>query len=379
MALRPQQQISELIDHASHILLTTSKNDQGDGLAALLSLKLFLKKINKPADLVVDPSLLQRFSFLPGAEEIRSSADPLKKLVITLNIKDNNIKEFNYDIRDEQLKIYITPEKDSFAKEAINFGDSNYKYDLIIIAGCPDLDSLGALYHHHADFFFQTTIINLDTNPANERYGQINYIDLNISSCSELILALIADEHQELLDAPMATNLLAGLIAKTDNFRLPSITPETLHTASSLLRAGADQSFIINNLNKNKTISALNLWGRVLARLKQDTHYKLAWSLISQTDFQKSGGSIDDLHGVVSELISRSPLVNITVLLYEQPDGAIAGQIYTSANYNALDLAAPWQGSGHKNQASFTLSERQLILAEQLVINQLRELIRPAH
>ncbi len=379
MALSPQQQISELIKRASRILLATSETDQGDGLAALLALKIFFKKINKPADLIASTALSRRFSFLPGAEEIKLSVEPLKKLIITLNAKDNKVKEFNYDIRGEELKIYITPEKDDFKKEAVTFSDSGYKYDLIITTDCTDLESLGDLYYRHADFFFQTTIINLDTNPANERYGQINYIDLNLASCSELVFTLIKNEHPELIDAPLATNLLAGLIAKTDNFRLPSITPDSLHAASHLMRAGADQSFIINNLNKNKTISALNLWGRVLARLKQDTHYKLAWSLISQTDFQKSGGSIDDLHGVVSELISRSPLVNVTVLIYEQPDGLIAGQLYTSVNYNALDLAAPWQGTGYKNQAHFVLAEHQLVTAEQIIINQLRELIRPAH
>lgn len=379
MALNANQQISELINHSSHILLTTSETDSGDGLAALLALKIFFQKINKPADLITHESLARRFSFLPSADQIKSSADPLKKLIITLNAKNNKVKEFNYDLKGEELKIYITPEKNEFSKEAVTISNSEYKYDLIIIAGSPDLESLGALYHEHTDFFFNTTIINLDNNPGNERYGQVNYIDLNLTSCSELAFNLIGTTHPELITPEIATNILAGLIAKTDNFRLPSITPECLHTASYLMRSGADQSYIINGLNKNKTITALNLWGRVLARLKQDTHYKLAWSLISQTDFQKSGGSIEDLHGVVSELISRSPLVNVTVLLYEQPTGLIAGQIYTSANYNALDLSAPWHGVGHKNQASFTLSEHQLITAEQLVINQIRTLIRPTH
>ncbi|HRY63438.1 MAG TPA: hypothetical protein P5267_02465, partial [Patescibacteria group bacterium] len=74
-----------------------------------------------------------------------------------------------------------------------------------------------------------------------------------------------------------------------------------------------------------------------------------------------------------------SPLINITVLLYELPNGAIDGQVYTSANYNALDLTTPWQGIGNKNQAHFHLNENKLITAEQTVIDQIRELIRPAH
>jgi nanoRNase/pAp phosphatase (c-di-AMP/oligoRNAs hydrolase) len=145
------------------------------------------------------------------------------------------------------------------------------------------------------------------------------------------------------------------------------------------MQLGADQNYIINNLNKNKSITTLNLWGRILARLKQDTHYKLAWSLISQTDFQKSGGSIEDLEGVVYELLSRSPQIKTTILLYETPAGTINGEIYTSPNYNALELSSPWQGTGSRNKAHFQLSENKLISAEQLVVNQIRELIRPLH
>ncbi|HRY63284.1 MAG TPA: hypothetical protein P5267_01610, partial [Patescibacteria group bacterium] len=307
MALNINQQITELFTRSSHILLTTSATDSGDGLASLLALKLFLNKLNKPADLIITEELAHKFSFLFGAENIKISADPLRRLIVTLDIKNNKVKEFNYDIQGEELKIYITPEQAEFKKENVSVSASDYAYDLIVVVGCPDLEALGTLYFEHPDFFFQTTIINIDNNPGNERYGQINEIDLNVSSCSEITLQLISGSHPELINKEIATNLLAGLITKTDNFRSPTITPESLHAASSLMKLGADQAYIINNLNKNKSLTALNLWGRVLARLKQDSHYKMAWSLVSQNDFQKSGGSITDLNGVVSELISRSP------------------------------------------------------------------------
>jgi len=379
MALDINQQIAELIEHASHILLTTSATDSGDGMASLLSLKLFLNKMNKPTDIIVTPTLKNQLSFLSGSENIKTSTGPLKKLIVSLNTQTNKVKEFNYDLHNDELKIYITPEQNEFKKEDVKIQTSNYKYDLIFSVGCPDLESLGDFYYNHSDFFFKTTIINIDNNPSNERYGQINHIDLNLSSCSEIVFSLIGANNSELINKEIATNILAGLIIKTDNFRSATVTPNCLHTASYLMELSADQAYIINNLNKNKSITALNLWGRVLARLKQDTHYHLAWSLISQNDFQKSGGTIEDLSGVVSELISHSPLVDITILLYELPTGTIDGQIFTSANYNALDLTAAWQGVGNKNQAHFQLSERKLITTEQMVINQIREIIRPAH
>lgn len=379
MALTPNQQITELIDQAKNILLVTAESDTGDGVAALLALKLFFNKINKPADVVVKNDLKNRLSFLAGSDQIKPTIDPLKKLIITLNTKNNKVKEFNYDVHGDELKIYITPEKNEFQSGAIAIGGSDYKYDLIFTVGCPDLESLGSPYANHPDFFFKTTIVNIDNNPENERYGQINHLDLNAPSCSEIIFNLIGASQPESINNELATNILAGIIIKTDNFRSPAITPECLYAASYLIKLGADQASIINNLNKNKSLTALNLWGRVLARLKQDTHYHLAWSLVSQTDFQKSGGSIEDLDGVVSELISHSPLIQATVLLYETAAGQIDGTVYTTLNRNALDLTGPWQGTGSKNKAHFHLSETKLISAEQIVINQLREMIKPLH
>ncbi|OGG89948.1 hypothetical protein A3H03_01360 [Candidatus Kuenenbacteria bacterium RIFCSPLOWO2_12_FULL_42_13] len=379
MALTLNQQITELIDRARSILLVTAESDAGDGAASLLALKLFFNKINKPADVIIKDDLKNKLSFLAGSNQIKSSIDPLKKLIITLNTKNNKIKEFNYDVHGDELKIYITPEKDEFQSGDIVIGGSDYKYDLIFTVGCPDLESLGSPYVNHTDFFFKTTIINIDNNPENEHYGQINHIDLNSPSCSEIIFNLIRTSQPELINNELATSLLAGIIIKTDNFRSPAITPECLYAASYLIKLGADQASLINNLNKNKSLTALNLWGRVLARLKQDSHYKLAWSLVSQTDFQKSGGSIEDLDGVVSELILHSPLIQTTVLLYEMPSGQTGVTVYTTPNHNALDLTGHWQGTGSKNKARFCLPETKLITAEQIIINQLREIIKPLH
>jgi len=147
-------------------------------------------------------------------------------------------------------------------------------------------------------------------------------------------------------------------------------------TASHLLKLGADRELIINNLNKNKTLATLNLWGRVLARLKTDTHYKLAWSLVSQTDFQKSGSGPENLEGVVAELIANSPQIETTLILYESKAGNIKGIIYTSQNYNALELARLFNPEGHKNRAQFSLTTTRLMAAEELVINKIRERIK---
>ncbi len=379
MALNINQQIIELVNKSNHILITTSVTDTGGGLASGLALKLFLEKMSKPADIIVSQNNKDKFQFLPHADKLKTSPGSLKKLILSLDISKNKINEFNYDTSDDKLKIFITPANGAFDKKDITISSSAFKYDLIFTINSPDLESLGQLYADHSDFFFNTSIINIDTHAANEHFGQVNLIDLNKSSSAEIIFDFIQSVNPEFLDSDTSTNLLAGIIIQTNSFRAAHISPNSLTAASQLIKLDADRDYIIHHINKNKNLVSLNLWGRVLARLKQDTHYKLAWSLVSQTDFQKSGADRTNLDGVVEELISNSPQIENTLILYETKQGNIAGQLYTSSLYNALELAQPFNPQGHSNHVEFSLTTTRLIEAEEQVVNKLRQRIKPEH
>ncbi len=373
MSLDLNKQCLKQIEEAEHILISTSSLDKGDGLAAAVSLKLFLKKINKPADIVVAENIKNKLNFLNQTNKIKSGFGSLKKTIINIPLQNNNLGEFNYDIKDDHLKIYLSPKKGEFNHSQISISPSDFKYDLIIILSSPDLDSLGDIYYNHTQLFYHVPIINIDNSSANENYGQINYININFASTSEIIYKLIEYYNTSFIDPPIATALLTGLIIKTNTFRNSNINPQTLKHAADLIKQGAERQSIINNLNSHKNLPTLNLWGRALARLKQDTHYKLAWSMISQTDFNKSGAQAHQLSGIVDELINNSPQIEIIVLLYESPQGNIVGELHTSQNHNALELTLPFEGQGSQNTASFILKTNRLIEAENQVINKIRQ------
>lgn len=376
MALNTNQQILELINKSHHILITTSAVNTGDGLSSALALKIYLDKLSKPTDIVATNSGKDKLSFLPAGDKIKTNLGSLKKLIINLDISKNKVSEFNYDISHDKLKIFVTPENGNFNKDDISLEQSDYKYDLIFILGSPDLESLGNLYYNQSNFFYNTTIINIDTNPANEYFGQINLVELNYSSVAEILFDLFKSINPDYITDTIATNLLTGITIKTNSFRATYISPKALTTASQLIKLGADREFIINNLNKNKNLPTLNLWGRVLARLKTDTHYKLAWSLVSQTDFQKSGAGPENLEGLTNELINNSPSIETTLILYEARAGNIKGILYTSDNLNALNLTRAFNPEGHAKRAEFSLSSTKLMAVEGEVVNKIRERIK---
>lgn len=372
MGLTQIQQIFELIKNSQKILITFKKNFSGDALSSALAIFLLLKKMNKQADIVCHDFVLgQNYAFLPEIGKTKSVLEGLKKFIISLDMAANKIKDFSYDVKENKLNIYLTPEK-LLEEKNISFKSGQYKYNLIITLDTDNLESLGEMYDQHTDFFYNTPIINIDHNPENEQYGQINLIELTKTSTAEIIFDLIEQYDINLLDTEIATCLLTGMIAKTRSFRSSSVTPRALNIASQLILNGADRDLIIQNLYRTKSINTLRLWGKVLARLKNDPAYKMAWSYLTQKDFIELNTQDPNLSEVIEELITSAPEAEIIVLFTENKNNTITGLIYTSKNYDSLYLAKTFNPLGTKTLANFELNKSDLAEASKEVIESIK-------
>lgn len=377
MALTTEQQFQEGIEKSNYVLVAFRKNFHADSLASSAALGMLLKKMGKTFDIVCDNiHIPENLTFLPGIQEVGPKMEELQKLIITLDLKDNEVDQFSYDIQDKHLNIYVTPKFSSFQKDHIATQFAPYKYDLIITIDTPDLESLGKIYDEHTDFFFHTPIINIDHHPSNENFGQVNIIDLKATSVAEVLLRLLVDFKKELLDKDIATCLLAGIIAKTKSFTTQTVTPQTLKCAQELIDMDADRNMIIKNLYRNKTLPTINLWGRVLARLKHDTELTLSWSLISENDFIESSTTERNLEGIVDEFIKDIANVEIIVILY-QKGLHVHGIIHSIHNQeDVLALVSEHKPQGTKYLAGFTLFNTHISEAEKKVIDKMREKLK---
>jgi len=373
MGLTQNQQIFELIKNSQKILITFKKNFSGDAISSALAIFLLLKKMGKQADIVCHNFVIaQNYAFLPEIDKTKSQLNGLKKFIISLDMAANKIKKFSYDIKDNKLNIYLTPEK-LLDEKNIVFKSDNYKYDLIIILDTDNLESLGEIYDQHNDFFYSTPIINIDHNPENEQFGQINLVELTKTSTAEIIFDLIEQYDINLLDTDIATCLLTGMIAKTRSFRSTNVTPRALNIASQLILNGADRDLIIQNLYRTKSINTLKLWGKVLARLKNDPAYKMAWSYLTQKDFIELDMHNPNLSEVIEELITSAPEAEIVILFTENKNQTISGLIYTSKNFDSLYLAKAFKPTGTKTFAYFEMEKPDLAEVSKEVIESIKQ------
>jgi nanoRNase/pAp phosphatase (c-di-AMP/oligoRNAs hydrolase) len=384
--LNQEQQIFEQIKKAQNILITFSKNWTGDSVASALAFFLFLKKMGKTASIVADEpegdsfvlkNPTKFYSFLPSFHEIKLSLENLRKFIISLDIRNAKVSQIKYKLEEKALNFIISPKEGFFTSEDISSSSSGFKYDLIITLDTPDLESLGKIYDNDTEFFYKTTVINIDHHSDNEEFGQINIVNLNAVATSEILFNLMENYSRDLIDEDIATCLLAGIIAKTKSFKTSNITPHTLAATSQLISMGARRDEITNKLYRSRDLNVLKLWGRVLSRLNSALENTLVWSTVPSSDFLETQSSEEDLNDVIEELIVNIPQARIVALIYEKPEtenSAGNGNAKTNAlifsvkSISAFDLIKELNPQGSKRLAHVVL-EKSNAEAEKEIID----------
>ncbi len=377
MALTEIQQLQQLLEQKKHILITFRKNGTGDAIAAAVALALFIRQLDKHADIVVDNfSLPRNFQFLKLAKNIKPAFHDLQKFVISVDVAKTGVKELSYDTKNNTLRIFITPKKGFLTRENVKTAQSDFRYDLILIVDTPDLESLGNVYTNNTELFYKTPIVNIDHHAENEQFGQVNITDMTVTATTEVLFHVLKKLGDAYLTPKLATALLAGIIANTRSFKTEHIKPQTLHTASSLIAIGADREYIVQNLYRTRTIASLKLWGETLRRLQYDNTTGLVWSTLTHDDFIRSGGNENDLYEIIDELITNSPEAKIIVLIHEHAtvdnEISIHVLVHVTKNFNAKKLLAQFKPKGDTVQASCIINNKNLKETEELIVTELK-------
>ncbi len=366
--LSQEQQIFEQINKANSILISFSKLWNGDAVASALALYLALKKMGKTVEIAAEKSEQGKlFDFLPSFTSIGSSLDNLRKFIVSIDISNAKVGQIKYKIEDNTLNFIIAPKEGFFTREDVSARSGDFKYDLVIVVDTPDLESLGSIYDNDTEFFYKIPLINIDHHVSNEGYGQINQVELTATSTAEIIFGLLSGSHKDLIDEDIATCLLCGIISKTRNYKTPNISPQALSFSSQLISLGARREEIVGRLYRSRPLGVLKLWGRVLARLGGTLDNKIVWSVLSQTDFEKTGTSEADVTDVIEELIINIPEARIMAVFHETADGATRVLLSTIRNIDAMRIVKEYEPQGNKSLVSFRV-EKNVQEAEKEII-----------
>lgn len=373
MGFEAKRQVIEAISRSKRTLIITQEPWTTDSLSAAAALGLFLTKLNKQSETVIKGLNNEtRPRFLPGLEKIKETLGAVRAFEISLDVSQNPLEELHYDVKDGQLTVTLIPKAGEWSPRDVSFRHGEDRFDLIIALDCPDIHSLGDIFHHHADFIYRLPIINIDYNPTNEHWGQINLVDLNASSSTEILFDLFQDWNKNLIDEDIATALLSGMIYRTQSFRSSNVTPLTLGKASELLAIGARREEIVHGIWRTRTVPTLKLWGKALSRMEHDRELGLVWSILTNQDAIESGTGLDNLNGVVKELIAYAPEAKVIVLISESGKA----MIHTNGPLSAAELARPFGATGTREYAELNFPPSgDVVETSRQIIDKLKQTI----
>ena len=378
MALNDIQQLKHLLESSKHILLVLNSTQNTDSICGAVAWKKWLEKQNKQVDTIADNFVLPRnLNFIKGVEEIQAQITHLQKFILKVDVSHVKIDTISYDIKDNWLSIYLTPKQGILTKNELRTAQSGLKYDLIITINAQDLESLGKIFFNNTDLFYKVPVINFDNHPGNEHFGQVNFVELNATSISEIIYKTITQLSASHIDADIATTLLTGMISQTQSFKTTNVTPLTLNTASELMNLGADREKIVKHLFRTKTISSLRIWGEALTHMESDPKLGFVWTTITREDFARAGATEDELKELIDELVNNSPEAKLILLLYENTRGEnkVHGFLYVDKQHDAKMLLQNFLPEGNKKTASFTIANKTIKEVELEVVEKIKKIL----
>ena len=314
-----------------------------------------LEKSKKKPTLAFSGKINPKYSFLDIPQNFVQEITGARDFVLSFDTSRNVIDNVRWEKGNKHLNIYVTPEKGSIDPRDFSFVLARFKYDLVIVIGSPDLESLGDIYLKNTDLFFEVPVVNIDNKTENDSFGKINLVDVTSSSCSELIFSLLDKKQIEDLSESCARNLLTGIISATNRFQKRNTTPKTFYIASQLMAKGADQQEVIRWLYKTQPLPLLKLWGRAMAKLSWQEELSLAWSHLSVRDFVESRANPEMLDSIMEKLQENYNEGKIFMLLYNDTPKSSIALIRTSEKENLRSIQDKLQGKRKNGSLEISL------------------------
>jgi nanoRNase/pAp phosphatase (c-di-AMP/oligoRNAs hydrolase) len=342
MEIPNSQNFFDLLQKSQTALIALPKQPRKDAVGSAMALASFLRKLDKEVLVVCDDAPLASVELIPGAESIQASPNTSRAFVISVNTEKSKLAELSYHTTPDHVEIRLQPEGDgSFSNADVSFSEQHATFDMVICVDTPSLEHLGKVYTEHAALFLDAPKVNIDNHISNESYGTINIIEVTAAATSEIVFELLKRYESNLIDAPIATALLAGIISETNSFQKPATTHNSFLRASELIGYGADQQNIVRHLFKTRSFSMLKLWGRAMARMKtlpQFTNTAVYFSVVTAQDLERSGANESDMHQAFHELVANLPDLKVMLFVIETTP-LLTVFIYVHPNLKITDIA----------------------------------------
>ncbi len=194
--------------------------------------------------------------------------------------------------------------------------------------------------------------INIDHHISNTGCGDVNVVEPERSSTSELLYELM---EPELVDEEIAKAVYIGIAHDTGVFRYSNTSVRTMEIAANLLKFGFDFSGLIEKTFYEKTYVQTQITGRAILESIRFMNNKCIVSVVTRRmmDFYQVGPK--DLDGIVNQLQGVKG-VECAIFMYEI--GTLSYKVSMRSNglVDVAGVAVKFGGGGHLRAAGCTMN-----------------------
>ena len=278
--------------------MTSHVRPDGDAIGSSLALALALLDAGKQVQVVLSDGLPTSFKHLPGGDMVRTKADG--------------------------------------------------EFDLIVSVDCSDLKRIGdALDGYHPPE------IVIDHHFTAEAFGILNLIEPEAVATASVLIRHMR-EWGLAITAPIAANLITGLVTDTLGFRTSNTTPEVLRQTADLMEFGVDLSALYYRSLVRRTFVEAKYWGAGLSSLERADG--IVWATLTVADRQASGYTGKDDSDLIN-IVSSIDDAEIAIMFVEQ------NSTKTKVSWRGLkptvdvsQISRQFDGGGHKAASGAELS-----------------------
>jgi len=292
--------IIEALQHCRTVLISVHKSPDGDALGSQIALMLALEKMGKTVTCHNLDPVPQIYRFLPHQARITSGPNVAGR------------------------------------------------FDAMIV-----LDSDPPRTGLFAGDYPASTLINIDHHITNPRVWPLTWLEASASATGEMIYRLVQQAGLP-IDREMALCLYTSIFTDTGSFRYSNTSPECMRISAALLEAGADPWLVTENVYESNSYNRLKLLGTVLGNMERSPDHRMAWVVVTDDLFQKTGTTSEDTDNFVNYV--RSVIgVEVAILFRQTAPKQYKISLRSKGRVDLSSLAQALGGGGHKNAAGSTL------------------------
>jgi len=229
-------ELQEKISASQKILLALPPHPSFDQVAATLALFLPLQAIGKTVFVTCPTPMTVGFNHLVGVDKISERIQGTD-LIVSFDYPADQIEKVSYNDENGRPNLVVQVKNGAprLSESEAQFSYGGVSVDLMIVCGLKEVDSLFA-----GNDYPTQNIINIDIDPTNSGFGQVNVIDAEASSLSEVVLGIISGLGLP-LDVDTAQNILNGIWARTRSLNSSRVGADTYESVAVCLRVGAQK------------------------------------------------------------------------------------------------------------------------------------------